>query len=66
MPLIVVYEHPLDFPDKYIARLYNLDMPTNMIMVKDNFDEILEGIPMDMVRFMPSPEDDACIVAIFI
>lgn len=65
-PIITVYKFPLDFPNKYVARLFDRDLITNVIMVKDTLEEIREGIPRNMMRMMPSPEDDKCIFEIYI
>ena len=35
-----VYGHPDDFPDKYVARIYELDRATDTIMVKETLEEI--------------------------
>lgn len=35
VPFVAVYGHPDDFPDKYVARIYELDRATDTIMVKE-------------------------------
>ena len=40
VPFIAVYKHPEDFPDKCVARIYELDKPTDTLMVKDTVEEI--------------------------
>lgn len=34
VPFVAVYGHSDDFPDKYVARIYELDRATDTIMVK--------------------------------
>ena len=34
VPFVAVYGHPDDFPDKYVARIYELDKATDTIMVQ--------------------------------
>lgn len=60
VPFVAVYGHPDDFPDKYVARIYELDRATNTIMVK----ETLEEIEMDIkehtaMTFIPRGTADA-------
>lgn len=40
MPFVAVYDHPEDYPDKCVARIYELDKPTDTIMVKETVEEI--------------------------
>lgn len=40
VPFVAVYGHPGDFPDKYVARIYELDRATDTIMVKETLEEI--------------------------
>ena len=40
VPFVAVYNHPDDFPDKYVARIYELDKATDTIMVKETLEEI--------------------------
>lgn len=44
MPMIVVYEKPLDFPDKYIARVFECEKPTNVIIIRDSLQECRDDI----------------------
>ena len=40
VPFIAVYQHPEDFPEKCVARIYELDKPTDTLMIKDTLEEI--------------------------
>lgn len=64
VPVIVVYEHPNDYPEYYVARVFNVDKPTDTIMLKKNLSEIQDDIKenMNMVFFLRGAEDDPCIV----
>lgn len=44
VPFVAVYGHPDDFPDKYVARIYELDRATDTIMVKETLEEITADI----------------------
>jgi hypothetical protein len=35
IPLICIYDHPKDYPDKFIARLWDCDIPTNIMATAD-------------------------------
>lgn len=62
MPIITIYRHPLDYPQKYVARLFDLTNPTNVCMIGDSFEELASRKPHTMVRFDRSPDDDPKIV----
>ena len=67
-PMIVVTEHPTDYPDKYVARIHDYKagrfVPTDTIMLKDTLKEIQEDIKTnaDLMFFTRGAEDDECIV----
>lgn len=44
MPMIVVFEKPVDFPDKYIARVFECEQPTNTLIIRDSLQECREDI----------------------
>ena len=46
LPLIVVYDHPSDYPDAYVARVWEAErnLPTNALIKKDTLQEIREDI----------------------
>ena len=63
VPLIVVYNGPKDYPDKYVARLWDINSkPTQYIIIKDTMDEIRASIPVGMTKFEPFKNDDPVIV----
>lgn len=41
---VAVYAHPDDFPEKCVARIYELDKATDTIMIKATVDEIKDDI----------------------
>lgn len=61
-PIICVYNSPADYPEKFVARLWDLDKPTRYIAVAETLEEIRETIPEDMIRFCRDERDDPCIV----
>jgi hypothetical protein len=63
VPIIVVYTSPLDFPGKFVARLWDIyNKPTAYAMVADILDDIRKGIPETMTRLPPDLKDDQVIV----
>lgn len=39
-PIIAVYKHPLDYPQYYVARIFDVDKPTDTFMLKNTLHEI--------------------------
>ena len=68
VPCIAVYEHPDDYPKKCVARVYDLEKPTNTMMLKDTVDEITKDITENTgMTFVPrGPEDVLSLVGIWI
>lgn len=60
VPFVAVYKHPEDFPDKCVARIYELDKPTDTLMVKDTVEEIEADIRKHTgMTFLPRGTADA-------
>ena len=60
VPFIAVYKHPEDFPEKYVARVYELDKPTDTLMIKDTLKEIEMDIRKNTgMTFIPRGVEDA-------
>jgi hypothetical protein len=67
VPIITVYKNTSDYPDKCVARLWDIhNKPTKIIMINDNIESIRDNIPKTMNRFEPSLEDDSVIVEIWV
>lgn len=65
-PIITVYDHPSDFPEGFVARLWSDCKPTNYYTLAQTLEGVRETLPGGMVRFERSPEDDACIAEVWI
>jgi len=65
-PLITIYADPSDYPGKYVARLFDMSTPTTYISIADTMDEIRSTIPRTMIRLSRQPNDDPCIVEVWI
>ena len=59
VPFIAVYQHPEDFPEKCVARIYELDRPTDTLMVKGTLEEIEKDIRENTgMTFIPRGAED--------
>ena len=59
-PIICVFNKPDDYPDKYVARLFEGTAPTNIIITRNTVEEIREDITRRfpaMLPFARSKED---------
>ncbi len=68
MPAIVVYEHPRDYPDEYAARVFDVDKPTDTVMIKDTLAAVQEDIRKhtNMVFIKRGAEDEPHIVGVWL
>lgn len=66
LPIITVYRGPLDFPDQYAARLFDLQSPTPFVVVKASLEEIQDAIPARFFRMNRQAPDDPVIVEVWI
>lgn len=59
VPFIAVYQHPEDFPEQCVARIYELDKPTDTLMIKDTLEEIEKDIRENTgMTFIPRGAED--------
>ena len=65
-PIIVIYKNPSDYPDKYVARVWNIDSPTALIALAESLEEIRKTIPDEMYNLGRNNEDDPCIIEVWI
>lgn len=66
MPIITIYKYPLDFPNHYVARVYNLEKPSEYMVMADSHEEILTKIPQGFYRINADPKDDPHIVEVWL
>ena len=66
VPTITVYHKPKDYPNHFVARLYDMREPTKYIIVKDSVEELRELIPFGMIFFDRDQQDDEVIVETYI
>lgn len=66
MPIISVYYNTTDIPNKYAARLFDINIPTNIVAIKDTLEEIRHIIPGKFVRVSRSPMDHPTVIEVWI
>lgn len=67
MPMLAVYKNPDDFPGYYVARVYDMEKPTDTVMVKRSLAEIEMDIRKHTgMAFLPrTKEDVASLVGVW-
>ncbi|WP_339149036.1 MULTISPECIES: hypothetical protein [unclassified Sutcliffiella] len=66
MPIIVIFSSPTDYQDMYIARIFDVNKPTNYILMRTNLEAIRKEIPKGFSLIKKSPGDDPTIVETWI
>ena len=70
LEMYVIYQHPKDFPNYYVARLWkvNADGPvaTQKYRVAATLDEVRGFVPFGKVRIERDPNDEPQIVEMWI
>lgn len=68
LPLIAIYQNPDDYPGYYIARLFDIDRPTNVVMMKKELAELQKDIRehTEMVWIKRSQNDVPALVGTWI
>lgn len=63
LPIWTIYDHPLDFPDCYAARMFIYDRPTGHVLASASLDALREHFAQQgLVCFTRAEGDDAKIV----
>lgn len=63
MPIITIYEKPIDYPDGYIARVFELEKPTNTLILKSSIEECRTDIKAAGFKIcVPRNKDDVLSV----
>ena len=66
LELWVVYKHPKEYPNKFVARKWILDKPSSETVFGNTINEARLAIPKGLTRFLPDTQDDKCIVEIWL
>lgn len=67
VPQITVYREPADYPTECVARVYDNASPTNVVICRDNVQELMNDIRANTnMMFVPrAKEDHPTIVGVF-
>ena len=66
LPLICIYDHPADYPENFVARLWDASKPTRLVALADTLKDIRKTIPPNMTRIPRNEKDDPAIVEVWI
>lgn len=69
LPIVAVYKNPLDFPHKFVARVFYLGkatLKTKEVIVEDTYDMLFSKLntfidDLGLVRMLPTIHDDKCL-----
>ena len=66
-PVIAIYYHPEDFPEKVVARIFDMDKPTEYIMLEDTADGLAKDIHRHtgMVFFKRGADDIPSLLGVW-
>ena len=59
IPVIIVTANQDDYPRRYVARLWDMSVPTSTqyIVLEDTLEELRKTIPAEMSRHPAAPDD---------
>ena len=66
LPIIVIYKHPSDYPDHYVARLWDVDRPTKYMSLAYTLEGARKSIPARSSKFNRQAGDVPTIVETWI
>ena len=67
-PQVAVFEHPDDYPDKAVGRVFDNGKPTNVVIVADTVQQIRENIRAytNLVPFKRGHDDVPALVCVYL
>lgn len=66
-PIIAVYKNPLDYPGKVVARVFDLNIPTEIMLLKETVEEMQQELKKTgMVFVQRTPNDHPSLVGTWI
>lgn len=59
IPVIIVTANQDDYPRRYVARLWDMSVPTSTqyMALEDTLEELRKTIPAEMIRLPAAPDD---------
>lgn len=64
--IITIYKNPSDYPDKFVARIFNICTPTQYISLAGTLEGIMEKMPDNKVFFERTEKDDPVIIGMMV
>ncbi len=62
LKIFTIYDHPKDYPTKFVVRLFIADQPTEITFTADSLNQARLYIPKGLVKFDRHHTDDPVIV----
>lgn len=65
VPVIAIYNNPSDYRGYFVARIWDLNVPTDTLMLKKDVESIRQDIRKhlpDLVRLPRKKCDDKCLI----
>lgn len=69
LELWTVYKQPTDYPANFVARKFLNDQPTDEVIIRSNLkdlQQVLINKPKGLMCLQRSPDDDPCIVEVWL
>ena len=66
MEIYVIYKHPMDYPDKFVARKFIFDQPTEEVILENTLEKLREKLPFGLTCVERYENDDPVIVETWI
>lgn len=68
LPMIAVHKNPDDYPEYCVARIFDMEIPTHVVIVKESLQEIMEDIEKyaGMVFFDRRVDDPPSLVGVWV
>jgi len=66
IPMIIIYGKPKDYPEHFVARLFDMKTPTSYIVKNKNYKNLIDTIPGYMTSLGRHPNDDECIISVYV
>lgn len=68
IPVVAVHISPGDYPGKNVARVFDITVPTNVVVIKETIGELMEDIRSNTnLTFMPrGAEDEESLVGVWL
>lgn len=66
LPVIVIYCRPSDYPEHFVARVWDLNQPTPLIMLSKSLEGLRRKLPVQMIPVHRHKSDDPVIVETWI